>query len=177
MRYRGALRKRYKDQLKRQLAQAGLRRDSWCSSVKKASRTFEAERHETTKERRRRQSERAAFLPSSSQTFVCSKCGRGCASSIGLSSHQRACRNWPSAFPTIPVCQDEPSSNKAFLCTCFNCCTAYQVMFLIRAIVCVFSSCCVVVDLLLFLLLYHLLLLLLFYSLWETVCGWQEQTN
>ena len=53
---------------------------------------FETERHETAKERRRKQKERA-FHPFSSQTFVCPKCGRGCASRIGLYSHQRACKN------------------------------------------------------------------------------------
>ena len=52
-RNRGALRKRYKDQLKRQLAQAGVShqswqqkasdRDSWHLSVTKASRKFDAE--------------------------------------------------------------------------------------------------------------------------------------
>ena len=51
----GAPRKHYKDQLKRQLAQAGIshqswqqeasNRDSWRSSVRKASCEFEAERH------------------------------------------------------------------------------------------------------------------------------------
>ena len=60
----GDPRKRYKGQLKGQLAQAGINhqswqqeasdRDSWCSSVRKANRKFEAERHEATKERRRR---------------------------------------------------------------------------------------------------------------------------
>ena len=62
---RGAPRKRYKDQLKRQLAQTGINhqswqqeasdRDSWRASVKKASCNFEAERHEAAKEKRRRQ--------------------------------------------------------------------------------------------------------------------------
>ena len=71
-RNRGALRKRnYEDQLKRQLAQVGIDhqsrqqeasdRDCWRSSVRKASRKCEAERHEAAKERRRRQKERAAF--------------------------------------------------------------------------------------------------------------------
>ena len=56
---RGAPRKRYKDQLKRQLAQAGIShqswqqeasdRDSWSSLVRKASCEFEAERHEAAK--------------------------------------------------------------------------------------------------------------------------------
>ena len=100
---RGAPRKRYKDQLKRQLAQAGIshqswqqeasNRDSWRLSVRKASCEFEAERHNAVKEKRRRQKEQAASLPSSSQTFVCPKCGRGCALRISLYSHQQACKN------------------------------------------------------------------------------------
>ena len=100
---RGAPRKRYKDQLKRQLAQAIIShqswqqeasdRDSWRSSVRKASCELEAERHKAAKEKRKRQIERAASLPSSSQIFVCPKCGRGYASRIGLYSHQRACKN------------------------------------------------------------------------------------
>ena len=100
---RGAPRKHHKDQLKRQLAQAGIShqsqqqetadQDSWRSSVKKASCEFEAERHKAAKEKRRRQKERAASLSSPSQTFVCPKCGRGCASRVGLYSHQQACKN------------------------------------------------------------------------------------
>ena len=66
----------------------------------------EAERHGAAKEKRWRQKEWAAFVPSSSQTFVCLKCGRGCASRIGLYSHQQACKNWPSTFPTILVCEE-----------------------------------------------------------------------
>ena len=109
-------RQRSKDQLKRELAQVGIShqswqqeasdRDSWRSSVRKASCEFEAERHKATKEKCRRQKERAASLPSSSQTFVCPKCGMGCASRIGLYGHQRACKNWPSTFPTILVCEE-----------------------------------------------------------------------
>ena len=57
------------------------------------SRKFEAERLEAAKERRRRQKERAASLSSSSQTSVCPKCSRVCASRIGLYSHQWACMN------------------------------------------------------------------------------------
>ena len=66
-RYHGAPRKRYKDQLKKQLEQAATShqswqqeasdRDSWCSSVRKASCQFEAHRHEAAKEKRRRQKE------------------------------------------------------------------------------------------------------------------------
>ena len=65
----------------RQLAKAGTShqawqqeasdRDSWSSSVRKASCKYEAERHEAAKEKNRRQKELAAFLPSSSETFVC----------------------------------------------------------------------------------------------------------
>ena len=100
---RNAPRKRYKDQLKRQFAQAeishesrqqeALDRDSWRSSVRKASWEFESDWHKAGKEIRRRQKGRAASLPFSSHTFVCPKCGRGCASRIGLYSHQRACKN------------------------------------------------------------------------------------
>ena len=97
---RGAPREWRKDQVKKQLAQAGISRqswqqeasdgDSWCSSVRKASCKFEAERHEAAKEKRRRQKERAASLSFSSQTFVCPDCSRVCASRIGLYSHRRA---------------------------------------------------------------------------------------
>ena len=100
---RGAPRKRYKGQLKRRLVQGGIShqswqqeasdRDTWRSSVRTASCEFEAERHKAAKEKRRRQKKRATSLPSSSQTFVCPKCGSGCASRIGLYSYQRACKN------------------------------------------------------------------------------------
>ena len=113
---RGTPSKRYKDQLKRQLAQAGINhqswqqeasdRDSWRSSVRKASCEFEAERHKAAKKKRWRQKERTASLPSSSQTFVCSKCGRGYASRIGLYSHQRIRKNRPLTFPTNIVCEE-----------------------------------------------------------------------
>ena len=80
--------------------------DSWRSSVRKASCEFEAERHKATKQKRRRQKEQAASLPSSSQTFVYPKCGTGSASRIGLYSHQWLCKNWPSTFPTIIICEE-----------------------------------------------------------------------
>ena len=100
---RGTPRKWYKDQLKRQLAREGINhqsrqqeasdRESWRSSVRKASCKFEAERHKAAKEKRRRHKERAASIPFSSQTFFCPKCGKECATRIGLYSHQRACKN------------------------------------------------------------------------------------
>ena len=84
----GAPRKRYKDQQKRWLAQAEISYqpwqqeasdpDNWCSSMGKASRKFEAERHEATKERRRRQKEQAASQSSLAQPFICPKCSRVC---------------------------------------------------------------------------------------------------
>ena len=85
---RGAPRKRYKDQLQSQLLrESAISRGSGrpqtetaCSSVRKASCKFEAERHEAAKEKRRRQKERAASLSSSSYTFICQKCSRVCAS-------------------------------------------------------------------------------------------------
>ena len=69
---RGAPRKRYKVHLERQHAQAGIKhrlwqheasdRDSWHSSVRKASCKFEAERHEAAKEKRRGQ-EKVSIIP------------------------------------------------------------------------------------------------------------------
>ena len=62
---RGAPRKHHKDQLKRQLAQAGIShqsqqqetadQDSWRSSMRKTSCEFDAERHKAAKEKHRRQ--------------------------------------------------------------------------------------------------------------------------
>ena len=117
---RSVPRKRYKDQPERQLAQAGIShqscqqeasdRDSWSSSVRNASCEFGAERHKAAKEKRRRQKERLASLQSLSQTFVCPKCGRGCATRIGLYSYQRARKDLLTTFPTISSVRDEPSS-------------------------------------------------------------------
>ena len=69
---RGAPRKRYKDQLKRHLAQAGIShhlwqqeasdRDSWRLSVRKTSCEFEAEKHTAAKEKRTK-AERACSIP------------------------------------------------------------------------------------------------------------------
>ena len=116
-----APRKRYKDQLKRQLAQAGIShqswqqvasdRDSWRSSVKKAIRKFEVEKHEAAKERHRRQKERVTSQSSSVQTFACPKCSRVCGSRIRLYSHQRSCNNWPSSFPKSSSARNQPSDS------------------------------------------------------------------
>ena len=55
--------------------------------------------HKVTKERRKRQKEWAASQSSSAQTFTCRQCSGVCTSRIGLYSHQRACKNWPSTMP------------------------------------------------------------------------------
>ena len=78
--------RRYKDQLKKQLAQAGISRqswqqeasdrDSWRSSVRKASCEFETERHKAAKEKNSggRKSEQHPYhlhpKPSSAQSVV-----------------------------------------------------------------------------------------------------------
>ena len=69
---RVAPRKRYRDQLKRQLAQAGIShqswqqkasdRDSWRSSVRKVRCEFEAERHKAAKEKTQ-EAESASSIP------------------------------------------------------------------------------------------------------------------
>ena len=115
----GASRRCYKDQLKRQLAQMEINhqswqqeasdRDSWRSSVRKANHKFEAERHEATKEKRRRQKVCAASQSSSAQTFTCQKCSRVCASRIGLYSHQEVHKNKPSMFPKSLCVRNQPS--------------------------------------------------------------------
>ena len=100
---RGAPRKRNKDQLKSQLAEAGINhplwqqeasdRDSWRSSVRKDSRKFETVRNEAAKETRRKQKERAASQSSSAQTFACPRCGKVCAPKLGLYSQQLVYNN------------------------------------------------------------------------------------
>ena len=69
---RGSPRKRYKDQLQKQLAQAGISHQSWQqeasdqdrrrSSVRKANRKFEAERREATG-KKTQEAERACSIP------------------------------------------------------------------------------------------------------------------
>ena len=76
------------------------------SSVGKASRKFEAERHEATKGRCRRWKEQAVSQSSSAPAFECPKCSMVCASRISLYSRQRTCKNWPSTFRTILVCEE-----------------------------------------------------------------------
>jgi len=98
----GAPKKRYKDQLKKQLSLASIQhqtwqqlatnRDDWRSTITKASLEFEAGRSEASRQKRQRQKERATAQVPPTQAFICPKCNRSCASRIGLFSHQRACR-------------------------------------------------------------------------------------
>jgi transcription termination factor 2 len=67
-------------------------RDSWRSTISKASLEFEARRSEASRQKRQRQKERATAQVPSTEAFICPKCNRSCASRIGLFSHQRACR-------------------------------------------------------------------------------------
>ena len=116
---RGAPRKHYKDELKRQLAQAGIShqswqqeasdRDSWCSSVRKASCEFEAERHKAAKEKCRRQKEQAASLPSSSQTFVKSTVGGAHQESVSTDTNEHA-RIDHQPSPQSSSARNKPSS-------------------------------------------------------------------
>ena len=129
-------RKHYKNQLKRQLAQVRIScqswqqeasdRDSWCSSVRKASCKLEAERREAAKERCRRWKERAASQSSSAQTFVCPKCTRACASRIGLYTHQRACKNWPSTVTKSSSVRNQLSTQKHWFCPTNPCVQGYN---------------------------------------------------
>ena len=98
----------YKNQLKRQLAQAGvdhkawqtlaLDRIEWRSTNKRAAQQFEDSRVNTAKEKRKHRKESAnQAMSCSNQTFPCSTCSRIFKSRIGLISHQRACR-WSSEY-------------------------------------------------------------------------------
>ena len=108
-RNRGAPKKRYKDQLNNQLSLAKIPpsswqddasdRQTWRSTVQKASQEFEIQRSGAAREKRQRQKDRALSQNPASPpaAFICPRCSRTCASRIGLYSHQRACN--PSALP------------------------------------------------------------------------------
>ena len=99
----GAPKKRFKDQLKKQLSQADIPLSSWQaeatdrlawrSTIQKASREFEYQRSGAARDKRQRQKDRALSQNpvSPSAAFTCPQCRRVCASRIGLFSHQRAC--------------------------------------------------------------------------------------
>ena len=77
------------------MAAGGLRPWQLCSSVRKdgQGRRIKSQRKDA------RGKEWAASQSSSAQTFTCRQCSGVCTSRIGLYSHQRACKNWPSTMP------------------------------------------------------------------------------
>ena len=114
-------RKRYKDQLKRQLAQAGISHQSWQQeasdrdslrpSVRKASCEFEAERHTAAKEKRRK-SEQHPYHPHPKPSSVQSALGGAHQELVSTATNEHArieykpsqqflsTRNEPSSRPT-----------------------------------------------------------------------------
>ncbi|KAK2573141.1 RNA-directed DNA polymerase from mobile element jockey [Acropora cervicornis] len=98
---RGAPRKRFKDQLKRQLTQAGIDhsewealaedRKEWRGTIKTAADNFEEGRKTAAAEKRQRRKD-SASQPVTDTTFTCPSCSRASRSRIGLHSHRRACR-------------------------------------------------------------------------------------
>ncbi|CAH1266354.1 Hypp3340 [Branchiostoma lanceolatum] len=98
---RGAPRKRYKDQLKRQLSSAGIPvkeweniandRNAWRAATKRGAESFETARRESAAEKRSHR-KAAAAQSAPTQGFTCPACSRVCGSRIGLHSHRRACR-------------------------------------------------------------------------------------
>ena len=94
-------RKRFKDQLKRQLTQAGIDhsewealaedREEWRGTIKTVADNFEEGRKTAAAEKRQRRKD-SASQPVTDTTFSCPSCSRACRSRIGLHSHQRACR-------------------------------------------------------------------------------------
>ena len=101
----GAPRKRFKDQLKQHLTQAGIEhskwehlskgREEWRATIKSASDNFEEGRKTAAAEKRQRLKD-SASQPSTDMTHVCSNCKIICKSRIGLHSHLKACR-WASS--------------------------------------------------------------------------------
>ena len=99
----GAPKKRYKDNLKknlsachidhRQWSDLAADRSAWRSTICKAASSFEASRRDSLKEKRKRRKARQAAVAQvpADSTLSCGRCGRPCLSQIGLISHQRAC--------------------------------------------------------------------------------------
>lgn len=102
---RGAPRKRFKDQLKRQLRYAGIseknwesiasERDSWRTVTRRGTHASEEARREAAEDKRRRRKASAAQSPPT-QGYPCPKCARVSRSLIGLRNHERACRRLSS---------------------------------------------------------------------------------
>ena len=99
---RGAPRKRYKDQLKKQLSLAGINhqywqqeasnREGWHHQIYNGWQKFEHDRRMTAENKRKRRKERTETQTPVAQGYPCPKCGKICAARIGLHSHMKACR-------------------------------------------------------------------------------------
>ncbi|KAI8499112.1 hypothetical protein Bbelb_228760 [Branchiostoma belcheri] len=97
---RGAPRKRFKDQLKRQLIAADIPvkeweslasdRSAWRAATREGAEKLEKARKEVAEDKRRRR-KAAVTQPTAAVTFSCPSCRRTCGSRIGLHSHMRAC--------------------------------------------------------------------------------------
>ena len=95
--------KRYKDNFKNSLincridqdhwAEVASDRDLWRQSVHRAVTSFEENRIQASKEKRRKRKEHAATPTDTAKNtvYVCSNCNRACLSQIGLFSHKRKC--------------------------------------------------------------------------------------
>ena len=103
----GAPKKQYKDQLKKQLSlteiplhswqQEANSRENWRKVVGGASRRFECSKRNAAEGKRKKRKERMTSQSAvSTYTHICPRCGRACASRIGLYSHQRTCRTPPT---------------------------------------------------------------------------------
>ena len=84
----GAPKKRYKDQLKKQLSLTEILLHSWQQEANNRENWRDAAEGKRKKRKERMASQSAV----STYTHICQRCGRACASRIGLYSHQRACR-------------------------------------------------------------------------------------
>ena len=115
----GAPKKRYKDQLKKQLSlteiplhswqQEANSRENWRKVVGSASRRFECSRRDAAEGKRKKRKERMTSQSAvSTYTQICPRCGRACASCIGLYSHKRACRTPPTHWSSMA--RNQPSS-------------------------------------------------------------------
>ena len=108
---RGAPKKRFKDQLKRQLSlvridhseweQLAADRALWRATTKATAWQFEEERklEAVTKRQRRKQvAAQPPQPPTLDQVFICPCCAKPCRSRIGLHSHRRACNRNRTSF-------------------------------------------------------------------------------
>ena len=53
-----------------------------------------------------------SHIDSKSHIFARPKCGKVCASRVGLYNNQPACRKWPSTFPKSSSARNKPSSSQ-----------------------------------------------------------------